>query len=150
MTIFRKVYLSLANRSCTARKHLLFRQFQCSPVQCKNTNSSSGEEEAKGSSSSVVDSLGASSEWRKGQLNKITDKFDTSADSKKPKPEPKEVPITSEDDEEVQPMWKDMESRVLRRRSIPVSDAGSKVGRRNIGKTDEEVWLDAGFYDKDK
>ena len=58
MTIFRKVYLSLlANRSCTARKHLLFRQFQCcSPVQCKNINSSSEEEEAEGSSSSVLDS----------------------------------------------------------------------------------------------
>jgi hypothetical protein len=42
-------------------------------------------------------------------------------------------------DEQVQAMWKDMESRVLRRRSILVSDAGKKVGRRNIGKTDEEV-----------
>ena len=53
-------------------------------------------------------------------------------------------------DEQVQAMWKDMESRVLRRRSILVSDAGKKVGRRNIGKTDEEVWLDAGFYDEEK
>ena len=148
MTIFRKVYLSLlANRSCTARKHLFFLQFQCcSPVQCKNINSSS-EEEAEGSSSSVLDSQDASSNWRKGQLNKITDKFDTSADSKMPEQD-ELMEVTS--DEQVQAMWKDMESRVLRRRSILVSDAGKKVGRRNIGKTDEEVWLDAGFYDEEK
>jgi hypothetical protein len=27
---------------------------------------------------------------------------------------------------------------------------GKKVGRRNVKKTDEEVWLDAGLYDEEK
>jgi hypothetical protein len=59
--------------------------------------------------------------------------------------------ITSDD--EVQQTWKDMESRVVRRRTMDLSEAkakGKKVGRRNVRKTDEEVWLDAGLYDEEK
>ena len=141
MTVFGRGFFTLANKTCSARKHLLlFRQIQCSSQ--RNSSSSDG----KGSSSSLLDSLNSSSNWRKGQLNTITDKFKAGTD---PKPEP--MKITSDDD--VQQTWKDMESRVVRRRTMDLSEAkakGKKVGRRNVRKTDEEVWLDAGLYDEEK
>ena len=54
-----------------------------------------------------------------------------------------------EEQVEVQQMWKDMESRVTRRRMRTLAEAGEKVGRRNVRKTDEEMRLAAGFYMKD-
>ena len=55
--------------------------------------------------------------------------------------------ISTED--ELQPMWKDMESRVTRRRSVTLDEAKGKVGRKNVKRTDEEAWLQAGLYDAD-
>jgi len=146
MNNLRKKCLMLANRTCPPRKQLfLVRQIQSSSSQC-NTNSSS---EDKGSPTSVLNSLEASSKWRKGQLTKITEKFASSADSKTSSSKPPE-PMEITSDDEIQPMWKDMESRVVRRRSIVISEAlqkGKKVGRRNVRKTDEEAWLNAGLYE---
>ena len=59
-----------------------------------------------------------------------------------------EEPINIESDEELQPMWKDMESRVVRRRSLTIEQAGGRIGRSNIRPTDEESWLQAGMYDQ--
>jgi len=75
-------------------------------------------------------------EWRKHQLDKLSKKFQ----------EPKEI----NNDEDLQPMWKDMESRVTRRRTYTKQEAGGKVGRRNIRPTDEEAWLQAGLYSDDE
>jgi hypothetical protein len=50
-------------------------------------------------------------------------------------------------DDELQPMWKEMESRVVRRKPRTVSESGGRTGRMNIRKTDEEVWLQEGLYD---
>ena len=68
------------------------------------------------------------SEWRKQQLDKLERKFSS--------PE-----ITN--DEDLQPLWQDMERRVARRRP---RENGPK-GRKNVRKTDEEQWLAAGLYD---
>ena len=85
-------------------------------------------------------------------MTKITEKFASSADDSKTSSSNSE-PIEITSDVEIQPMWKDMESRVVRRRSMSISEAlqkGKKSGRGNVGKTDEEVWLKAGMYDEDK
>ena len=124
-------------------------------------------------------SLEATAEYRKNQLNKITQKFQPN-NTNDNESSTKSAPISSwvteplqiDDYNDVQPMWKDMESRVLKRRLPPkltdvyefqnsnsVADQNDSpalrrkknpnipVGRRNLRKTDEEVWLNAGLYD---
>ncbi len=74
-------------------------------------------------------------EWRKMQLDKLERKFNQ--------------PSTSvEKEEDLQPMWKEMESRVTRRKPRTVQQNGGKTGRTNVRKTDEEVWLREGLYDE--
>jgi hypothetical protein len=55
--------------------------------------------------------------------------------------------LTVESEEDLQPMWSSMESRVKNRRSRTKEQLGGKTGRRNIKRTDEEMRLEAGFYD---
>ena len=71
-------------------------------------------------------------EWRKHQLDKLKNKFQP----------PREIT----NDEDLQPMWKEMESRVTKRKTLTKEQAGGKIGRRNVRKTDEEAWLQAGLY----
>ena len=114
--------------------------------------------------SSVTDGLAASATWRRGQLSKLSDKFnddDESGESQSVKKD-KELDIIDNkmnepsqinNDEEVQQMWKDMENRVTRRRSITLSEAkmkGKSVGKNNIRRTDEEAWLEAGVYQEEE
>ena len=40
-----------------------------------------------------------------------------------------------------------MESRVTKRRSLTLAQRNGAVGRANIRKTDEDVWLEEGLYD---
>jgi hypothetical protein len=83
-------------------------------------------------------SSGASSartEWRKKQLDKLENKFQES-----------EL-LTIESEEDLQPMWKSMESRVKNRRPRTKEELGGRTGRANIRKTDEEMWLQEGLYD---
>ena len=76
------------------------------------------------------------SEWRKQQLDKIENKFNG-----------KQLEALSiESEEDLQPMWKEMEGRVTKRRSRTLADTGGKTGRRNIKKTEEDVWLEEGLY----
>lgn len=72
-----------------------------------------------------------STDWRKSQLDKLEQKF---------------AP-TIESDDQVQPMWKDMESRVTKRRPMTVEERKGISGRRNVRKTDEDSWLEAGLYE---
>lgn len=90
---------------------------------------------APGSIIAFSSSTGDNQEWRKTQLDRLRNKFE-------------DTPVI-ESDEELQPMWKEMESRVVKRRSRTIEEAGGKVGRSNIRKTDEEAWLLAGMYDQD-
>jgi hypothetical protein len=71
-------------------------------------------------------------EWRKQQLEALKRKFTKVEDI--------------QNDEELQPMWKEMEGRVTRRRPRTLADTRGKTGRQNVGKTDEEVWLAEGMY----
>ena len=75
-------------------------------------------------------------EWRKQQLDRLEKKLST------------EEPAQSvESDVEVQPMWKEMESRVTNRRPLTAAQRGGRVGRKNVRTTDEEIWLKEGLYD---
>ncbi|KAL7580140.1 hypothetical protein ACA910_012897 [Epithemia clementina (nom. ined.)] len=82
-------------------------------------------------------------EWRKVQLDRLEGKF-----SSKSQPQLQGIyasPPEITDDENLQPMWKNMESRVRNR--IPRKVSGSeKTGRQNVKKTDEEIWLQEGLY----
>jgi hypothetical protein len=72
--------------------------------------------------------------WRKSQLNRLEKKFTE--------------PLVIKSDEDLQPMWKAMESRVTKRKTLTIEEAGGRMGRSNIRSTDEEVWLEAGMYDE--
>ena len=72
-------------------------------------------------------------EWRQAQLESLTRKF--------------EGPLVIDNDDDVQPMWKQMESRVLRRKSLTHDERRGISGRRNVRETDEEAWMNAGLYD---
>jgi hypothetical protein len=72
-------------------------------------------------------------DWRKKQLEKLENRFKETQDIS--------------NDEALQPMWKEMEGRVTRRKPRSTLDTGGKAGRANIRKTDEEVWEQEGFYE---
>jgi hypothetical protein len=74
-------------------------------------------------------------EWRKKQLDDLERKWDAK-------------PLDIASDEDLQPMWKNMESRVKSRRPRTLEETGGKTGRRNIKRTDEEMWLQEGLYDQ--
>ena len=50
-------------------------------------------------------------------------------------------------DEDLQPMWRGMESRVTKRKPRTLRDTGGRTGRINIRKTDEDIWLQEGLYE---
>lgn len=75
-------------------------------------------------------------DWRKKQLDRLETKFT----------EPQAV----ESEEDLQPMWKEMERRVRSRRPRTLAETGGRSGRSNVRQTDEDVWLRAGLYDDDE
>ena len=83
----------------------------------------------------LVATFSTNTEWRKQQLDKITKKF--------------QEPLSITSDEELQPMWKAMENRVVNRQTLTREKRGGKIGRTNVRPTDEEAWLRAGLYDDD-
>lgn len=117
-------------------------------------------------------SLEATTQYRKNQLHKLRAKFAHKKPSSSVANWIYSEPLQIDEYDDVQPMWKDMESRVSKRRLPPkLSDVmqhnitqninqmnqnGSytnstkviPVGRCNIRKTDEEAWLAAGLYDQ--
>mmetsp|Transcript_17484 Transcript_17484/g.24303 ORF Transcript_17484/g.24303 Transcript_17484/m.24303 type:complete len:138 (-) Transcript_17484:59-472(-) len=97
-----------------------------SSVRSFGSTAESEKEDGKSGSSS-------NQEWRKVQLGKIAKKF--------------QDPLQIDNYEDVQPMWKEMESRVTKRRTLTLAQRGGKSGRMNIRKTEEEAWLQAGLYD---
>lgn len=83
------------------------------------------------SSNNVLDSP-SPNDWRKKQLEKLENKF--------------KATLEIQTEEDLQPMWKEMEGRVTRRKPRTLRDTGGKTGRVNIRKTDEEVWEHEGLY----
>ena len=87
---------------------------------------------------SIVFFSDSTSTWNKKQIEKIEKRFT-------------EPTQNVDSDEDLQQMWKEMESRVTRRRPRTLRDTKGKTGRENIRKTDEEMWLQEGLYpDKGK
>lgn len=74
-----------------------------------------------------------SKSWNKKQIEKIEKRFTDPAQN-------------VDSDEELQQMWKEMESRVTKRRPRTLRDTKGKTGRENVRKTDEEMWLQEGLY----
>mmetsp|Transcript_15177 Transcript_15177/g.27377 ORF Transcript_15177/g.27377 Transcript_15177/m.27377 type:complete len:156 (+) Transcript_15177:148-615(+) len=93
---------------------------------------------AYSSSSSTKSSSSSSNpnDWRKKQLEQLERKF--------------KDPQVIDSDEELQPMWKEMESRVTRRKPRTLRETGGRKGRMNIRKTDEDVWAQEGLYSSDE
>jgi len=122
-----------------------------------NTNGING-------SSDILKSAAATTQWKRKHYQTIEDKFQSYKDTTTNTPincnesatddtnqskEDKYEPLSIESYEDVQPMWKEMESRVTKRRSLTLDERKGISGRRNVRKSDEDVWLSAGVYDDD-
>jgi hypothetical protein len=108
-----------------------------------NDDNSSDDDNEDSSSSPSPSSSSSSSpkkipHWRKQQLDKIENKFNNTEET---------TPLTIENEEDLQPMWKEMEGRVTKRKSRTLEDTKGKTGRMNIKKTEEEAWLQQGVYE---
>jgi hypothetical protein len=79
----------------------------------------------------------SSKSWSKKQIEKIERKFQNPSSD-------------VEREEDLQQMWREMESRVTNRRPRTLRETGGKTGRVNVRKTDEEMWLREGMYEKDE
>lgn len=108
--------------------------------------------------STVLDGLAATAKWKKGQLARLSDNLKAtneedglhSSSTHQRVGVDVTVPNEIDSDEDVQPMWREMESRVVKRRSLTIEEAkikGKGTGRSNLRHTDEEAWLNAGLYD---
>eukprot|EP00578_Thalassiosira_sp_NH16_P024080 CAMPEP_0181097434 /NCGR_PEP_ID=MMETSP1071-20121207/11567_1 /TAXON_ID=35127 /ORGANISM="Thalassiosira sp., Strain NH16" /LENGTH=182 /DNA_ID=CAMNT_0023179915 /DNA_START=142 /DNA_END=690 /DNA_ORIENTATION=- len=112
--------------------------------------------------SDINGSASATTQWKRNHYRKIEDKFHPQRNQDKEcviekkdaniegssmeKPEP----LAIDNYEDVQPMWKEMESRVTRRRSLTLDEREGVSGRRNVRKSEEDMWLEAGVYDSEK
>lgn len=99
-------------------------------------SSSSSDDDSSRSRSPSATAVPVAMEWRKMQLETLEKKFS----------KPSGV-VEVDNDDDLQPMWRQMESRVTNRRPRTVEEMGGRTGRTNVKKTDEEVWLREGFYD---
>lgn len=77
-------------------------------------------------------------EWRKASLDQLEQRF-----AKEPA---RRVNV----DEDLQPEWKAMESRVVKRRTLTLDQVNGKIGRANIRQTEEDIWMESGLYDEDR
>ena len=107
----------------------------------------------------IIDSASATMQWKRNHYRKIEEKFQQQPESDAAKPSfpawptDGDNPLPIERDEDVQLMWKGMESRVTKRKSRTLDELAQKgivSGRRNVRRSDEDLWLAAGVYDEDK
>ena len=112
----------------------------------------------------IIESTAATTQWKRTHYQKLEDKFnDSTKDDDEENDDDTDIqmkstsssstkqqqPLSIDRYEDVQPMWKEMESRVTKRRSLTLQDRGGVSGRRNVRKSDEDVWLEAGVYNSD-
>jgi hypothetical protein len=76
-------------------------------------------------------------EWRKSSLDQLESRFAK---------EPTTI-VCSEID--LQPEWKAMESRVVKRRTFTLDEVKGKTGRENVRQTEEDIWMENGLYGED-
>jgi len=92
-----------------------------------------------GASSSSASVSSETVEWRKQQLDRLERKFDIGVVQ-----EPQQE---IDSDEDLQPMWQQLERRVKNRRSLTAAERGGRTGRANVKRTDEDFWLEEGLYE---
>lgn len=115
-----------------------------------NGSSSSG---SRGEADDIIDSASANTQWKRNHYRKLEDKFNNSneSESKHTSSTKQQLePLNIDNYDDVQPMWKEMESRVTRRRSLTLEQRGGVSGRRNVRKSEEDYWQKAGVYDEKK
>mmetsp|Transcript_21830 Transcript_21830/g.47533 ORF Transcript_21830/g.47533 Transcript_21830/m.47533 type:complete len:228 (+) Transcript_21830:245-928(+) len=115
----------------------------------------------------IIESSAATSRWKRDHYRKIEDKFPSEGEDGNATASEEEngvnattatatatasakqqsEPLNIDNYEDVQPMWKEMESRVTRRRSLTLEERGGLSGRRNVRKSEEDMWLEAGVYE---
>lgn len=113
-----------------------------------NGSSSSG---SRGEADDIIDSASANTQWKRNQYRKLEDKFNNNneSESKHTSSTKQQLePLNIDNYDDVQPMWKEMESRVTRRRSLTLEQRGGVSGRRNVRKSEEDYWEKAGVYDE--
>jgi hypothetical protein len=96
-------------------------------------------EQQQNSSSPIVAKMPWSMDWRKIQLDNLEAKHSTDSTVS--------IMKNVSQDDELQDTWKQMESRVKNRKSSRSIPSGRSSGRMNVQKTDEDIWLQHGFYD---
>jgi hypothetical protein len=130
-----------------------------------SSSTSSLEQQMKVKSKSTNNNM----EWRKRQLDLLKQKFHPHKGATSAATTPNLVSHEEDDEEEnengqyhsaetttadamiqhdddLQPTWKEMESRVKNRRTRSLEENQGRLGRENVKKTDEEEWLRAGLY----
>ncbi|EJK45801.1 hypothetical protein THAOC_35565, partial [Thalassiosira oceanica] len=110
----------------------------------RRTSSSYSRDDLNGdtasSASGITSSAAATTQWKRQQYEKIERRF-----------RPDETkPLQIDNYEDVQPAWREMESRVTKRRSLTLEERQGVSGRRNVRKSDEDLWLQAGVYNSSK
>mmetsp|Transcript_21846 Transcript_21846/g.31276 ORF Transcript_21846/g.31276 Transcript_21846/m.31276 type:complete len:162 (+) Transcript_21846:101-586(+) len=113
-------------------------------------HSNSNGSAVNGSADGIIDSAAATAQWKRNQYQKLEDKFNNKPSSTDTQ---NLEPLNIDNYEDVQPMWKEMESRVTRRRSLTLEQLkqrGGVSGRQNIRKSEEDYWEKAGVYDKEE
>jgi len=130
---------------------------------CRHLSAGDGQKNGQSSpGNDIIDSAAATMQWKRNQHRKIEEKFrqppkkedendvaekDANIEnSSTQRPEP----LAIDNYDEVQPMWIAMEGRVTKRQSLTLDQRGGVSGRRNVRKSEEDMWLEAGVYDSDK
>ena len=110
----------------------------------------------------IIESAAATMLWKRNHFRKIENKFqqpksDADAKNASPRlpswpvwPTDGDIPLAIDKYDDVQPIWKGMESRVTKRKSLTLTQRGGVSGRRNVRRSDEDLWLEAGVYDDNK
>jgi ribosomal protein L11 methylase PrmA len=116
-------------------------------------NGSSSASGSRGEADDIIESASANTQWKRNQYRKLEDKFNNNNEneSKHTSSTKQQLePLNIDNYDDVQPMWKEMESRVTRRRSLTLEQRGGVSGRRNVRKSEEDYWQQAGVYDGKK
>lgn len=115
-------------------------------------NGSSSASGSRGEADDIIESASANTQWKRNQYRKLEDKFNNNNENESKHTSSKQQlePLNIDNYDDVQPMWKEMESRVTRRRSLTLEQRGGVSGRRNVRKSEEDYWGEAGVYDEKK
>ena len=158
--LYRRKFRSIPSCACKTASSLplLHAASSCSfGGACRHLSSGDGINGKSSGNDGIVDSTAATTQWKRSHYRKIEDKFQSQEDQNKVSENNDKQsstqqlkPLTIDKDEDVQPMWREMESRVTKRRSLTLEQRGGVSGRRNVRKSDEDVWLAAGVYDSDE